>query len=172
MECNKTECRVLHLGHNNPTQRCRLGAERLEGCAEGKDLRVSVGAGLTTNAPPAPHPPHPLSPPPARGCTHGAPRVGPPRRGSARCGSRMRFAAPAALSPRRCSSATSRPRCGDSPGAAGKESCGTALLLPGEKRTALRAPRASETGFAFPLSPPLSPCRLSPPTAPRKGSER
>lgn len=94
MECNKTECRVLHLGHNNPTQRCRLGAERLEGCAEGKDLRVSVGAGLTTNAPPAPHPPHPLSPPPARGCTHGALRVGPPRRGSARCGSRTRFAAP------------------------------------------------------------------------------
>lgn len=67
MECNKTECRVLHLGHNNPTQRCRLGAERLEGCAEGKDLRVSVGAGLTTNAPPAPHPPHPLSPPPSAG---------------------------------------------------------------------------------------------------------
>ena len=49
MECNKTECRVLHLGHNNPTQRCRLGAERLEGCAEGKDLRVSVGAGLNVS---------------------------------------------------------------------------------------------------------------------------
>ena len=49
MECNKTECRALHLGHNNPTQRCRLGAERLEGCAEGKDLRVSVGAGLNVS---------------------------------------------------------------------------------------------------------------------------
>lgn len=172
MECNKTECRVLHLGHNNPTQRCRLGAERLEGCAEGKDLRVSVGAGLTTNAPPAPHPPHPLSPPPSAGlhARSAAGRSAPSGQRTLRLSDAVR--GPAALSPRRCSSATSRPRCGDSPGAAGKESCGTALLLPGEKRTALRAPRASETGFAFPLSPPLSPCRLSPPTAPRKGSER
>lgn len=34
---------VLHLGHNNPMQCCRLRAERLGSCIEEKDLGVQVG---------------------------------------------------------------------------------------------------------------------------------
>lgn len=49
LRLNKATCQVLPLGHNDPMQSYRLGAERLKGCPEGKHLGMMVNSRLNTS---------------------------------------------------------------------------------------------------------------------------
>ncbi|PKU48962.1 rna-directed dna polymerase from mobile element jockey-like [Limosa lapponica baueri] len=49
MRFNKAKCWVLHLGHNKPMQRYRLGEEWLQSCLMVKDLGLLVISQLNTS---------------------------------------------------------------------------------------------------------------------------
>jgi len=42
MRFNKTKCKDLHLGHNKPSHKYKLGDEKIEHSPAGKDLAVLV----------------------------------------------------------------------------------------------------------------------------------